>query len=137
MWLDKLVFSGEGWNPFSSLIETERFKLTSSIQVRDELVRVLERFDVDSVVALSQFDQLVTELVDLPSSTLPPLASRPLVCRDPDDQKFLDLAARYSRAIIISKDRDLLKIERRARRQREQNGNSGLLITHPDQWLLL
>ncbi len=38
-------------------------------------------------------------------------------CRDPDDQKFLQLAAALPACVLISKDRDLLKLARSCRRK--------------------
>jgi predicted nucleic acid-binding protein len=36
-------------------------------------------------------------------------------CRDPLDQKFLELAVAAGAALLITKDRDLLKLRKRAR----------------------
>jgi uncharacterized protein len=52
-------------------------------------------------------------------------APAPLVCADPDDQKFLDLAFAGRAALVLSKDRALLKLARRARAL-------GLAIAKPD-----
>lgn len=53
--------------------------------------------------------------------------SAPWVCRDPLDQKFLDLAVSVRAGWLITKDRDLLKLARKARRE-------GLLIATPERW---
>lgn len=37
-------------------------------------------------------------------------------CRDPDDQKFIDLAVRERAAVLLSRDRALLVLDRRLRR---------------------
>ena len=44
----------------------------------------------------------------------PSIASHPLVCRDPDDQVFIDLAREHSPAILLTRDRALLALRRRA-----------------------
>ena len=54
----------------------------------------------------------------------------PWVCRDPLDQKFLDLAVAAQAGWLITRDRDLLKLARKTRRQ-------GLLIVTPENWALL
>ncbi len=54
----------------------------------------------------------------------------PWPCRDPLDQKFLDLAVSAGAGWLISRDRDLLKLARKTRRQ-------GLLILTPENWALL
>ena len=54
----------------------------------------------------------------------------PWTCRDPLDQKFLDLAFSTQAGWLISRDRDLLKLARKARRQ-------GLSIVTPENWALM
>jgi putative PIN family toxin of toxin-antitoxin system len=44
-----------------------------------------------------------------------PVQRSPLRCRDADDQIFLDLAHQISAAAIITLDRDLLKLKKRAK----------------------
>lgn len=48
-----------------------------------------------------------------------------LVCTDPDDQKFLDLALHARAPLLLTKDRALLRLRRRAR-------PFGLTIARPD-----
>ncbi len=56
-------------------------------------------------------------------------AAHPLRCRDPHDQKFLDLAARAGARWLLSRDDHLLSLARRARR-------AGLFaILTPEAWL--
>lgn len=54
----------------------------------------------------------------------------PWTCRDPLDQKFLDLAVSVRAGWLITRDRDLLKLARKSRRR-------GLLIVTPERWSLL
>lgn len=54
---------------------------------------------------------LVTLLEAAPLA--PPDVKLP-VCRDPDDQKFLELAQQAEAAVLISKDKALLKLARKA-----------------------
>lgn len=56
----------------------------------------------------------------------PPLAS-PLRCTDPDDQKFLDLALQLGRCTLLSRDRAVLKLARRAT-------PLGVAILSPERW---
>ena len=58
-----------------------------------------------------------------PAMPAPPL----LKCRDPDDQAFLDLARHTQAPLLLSLDRDLLKLRKRA-------GQLGLQIVAPDAW---
>ena len=49
------------------------------------------------------------------------------VCRDPDDQKFIDLARCIGAGTLLSRDRAVLKLAARARRL-------GVLILTPTAW---
>ncbi|MBM4220323.1 MAG: putative toxin-antitoxin system toxin component, PIN family [Gammaproteobacteria bacterium] len=54
----------------------------------------------------------------------------PWTCRDPLDQKFLDLAFSTKAGWLITRDRDLLKLVRKTRRH-------GLVIVTPENWVRL
>ena len=64
------------------------------------------------------------------ASLVAAIQSAPWVCRDPLDQKFLDLAVSTQAGWLITRDRDLLKLARKTRRQ-------GLFIVTPERWSLL
>lgn len=55
-------------------------------------------------------------------------ARAPWICRDPLDQKFLDLAVSAGAGWLLTRDRDLLKLAKKARR-------SGLQIVAPERWV--
>lgn len=77
--------------------------------------------------ALAAFDCLVST-VDTPVDTAVSLPQLP-VCADPDDQKFLELAAATGATCLLSKDKALLKLARRTRKL-------GLFeIMSPQEWL--
>lgn len=57
----------------------------------------------------------------------PSLASHQLVCRDPDDQVFIDLAREHSPAVLLTRDRALLALRRRA-------AALGVVIATPAAW---
>ena len=59
------------------------------------------------------------------SACVEAVAPAPLVCSDPGDQKFLDLACAERAALLLTKDRALLRLARRAR-------PFGLAIARPD-----
>jgi putative PIN family toxin of toxin-antitoxin system len=48
------------------------------------------------------------------SQMVEPAVTSPLRCRDPDDQAFLDLAAHCQAPLLLTLDRDLLKLRKRA-----------------------
>jgi uncharacterized protein len=58
--------------------------------------------------------------------TYPPLPA--LRCTDPDDQKFIDFALACGARWLVSRDKAVLKLRRRAL------ALHGLQIVHPDDW---
>ena len=64
------------------------------------------------------------------ASRVEAIHAAPWVCRDPLDQKFLDLAFSTQAGWLITRARDLLKLARKTRRQ-------GLLIVTPESWARL
>ena len=87
----------------------------ATAQMREELVRVLEYPKVVRRMAfyqrraaevLGHFDHLST-MVDVA-----PKAS--VTCKDPDDQKFIDLAVAH-KAVMLSKDHAVLCMDKRMR----------------------
>jgi predicted nucleic acid-binding protein len=92
---------------------------------RDELSRMLghrrlARWAPDVAAAMARHDGLA-------ASMPPPVASRLLRCRDPDDQVFVDLALAHGARWLFTHDRALLTLAGRARRL-------GLSITAPQRW---
>lgn len=84
------------------------------ISCRAELERVVTyaKFDCDTAAQaslLARYDSLAEAIagngadIDLPR------------CRDRDDQKFLELAARARAAMLVTRDRDLLRLARSRR----------------------
>jgi putative PIN family toxin of toxin-antitoxin system len=62
------------------------------------------------------------------ASTLTPAAARLPRCKDPDDQKFLELALHAGARWLLSRDDHLLALDRRTRRE----GGFGILT--PQAW---
>ena len=57
-----------------------------------------------------------------------PALARRLICRDPDDQIFIDLALTHAPALLLTRDRALLSLRRRA-------GACGVTVMMPSQWV--
>lgn len=111
--LDLLVFSDPRTAPLRSLLAQGRLHWIATQVMRDELERVLayphiaERMDyyrVSATQVLAAFD-VQARLVDI----APRVA---YVCKDADDQKFIDLAAAH-RAILLSKDKAVICMRKR------------------------
>jgi len=81
--------------------------------MREELLRVLdyphiaqrrERDGVSAADVLAQFDRLANIQAIAPKA--------PYVCKDEDDQKFIDLAVAHQ-ALLLSKDKQVLRLTTR------------------------
>ena len=84
--------------------------------MREELLRVLgyahivprlAKLSVTAVEVLAEFDRW--------SQMQPTAARAPYVCKDEDDQKFIDLAVAH-KALLISKDKQVLRLTNRLAR---------------------
>ena len=111
--LDLLIFSDPRTAPLRTLLAQGRLHWIATQVMRDELERVLayphivSRMDfyrVDAAQVLAAFDAQA-RLVDI----APRVA---YVCKDADDQKFIDLAAAHQ-AILLSKDKAVICMRKR------------------------
>lgn len=111
--LDAFVFDDPAAQPLKVALASRTIQWLATQPMRDELERVLTypkimvRLAFSQIAAsdvLAQFDTQV-RLVDLA-----PKAS--VTCRDPDDQKFIDLAVAH-KTVLLSKDRAVLCMKKR------------------------
>lgn len=128
--LDLFVFRDQRWQPLLDAMQSGTVETVTRADCRTEWTLVLAYtklgLNADAqAAAIAEFDRLIA-VPDVPSmdgqSTLP-------VCRDPDDQKFLELAAASGATCLISKDKALLKLAGKMRRR------GGFEILSPDQWI--
>ncbi|MBL8382514.1 MAG: putative toxin-antitoxin system toxin component, PIN family [Burkholderiales bacterium] len=119
VWLDLLVFQDATAAPLGAALADGRLGATMDDQARDELERVLAyplgRFSLDAAGrrrALARAGELSRRFERDAGAAAP--ADLP-ACRDRDDQPFLELARDAGAAWLVSKDRDLLMLARRAR----------------------
>jgi putative PIN family toxin of toxin-antitoxin system len=127
VWLDLLLFDDRRAQLLLQALKGGQLRAVATQPMLDELADVLTRpFIEDWPVAASQVlaqAQTMCRLVDtLPAPDRP--APR---CRDPDDQKFIDLAWAWSAHWLISRDRALLMLARSASAR-------GLQIATPADW---
>jgi putative PIN family toxin of toxin-antitoxin system len=111
--LDLLVFDNPDCLPLAAALAASELRWLATASMRNELARVLgypliaarlARRSLAPQSVLAAFDarvQLVAET--------PPRA--PCVCKDPDDQVFIDLAVAHG-ARLLSKDRAVLAMRR-------------------------
>ena len=122
---------GEDWlmallAPLTEALAAGTLRWLTCRRMRDELERTLAypalaKWNPDSEHVLTIFDRQGTAQPD------PPPAPLDLRCSDPDDQVFLDLALATRARWLLTHDRALLKLARRA-------GRSGLHILPPASW---
>nr|WP_315598665.1 putative toxin-antitoxin system toxin component, PIN family [uncultured Cupriavidus sp.] len=119
IWVDLLVFRDPHVEPIRAALAAGTIAPVIRADCREELRRVLAypqfaRFAVDIDAALAEVDRL---------TTLEPLPQQPEAdgirlpkCRDTDDQKFIELAHSARAALLVSKDKAVLKLRSRLRR---------------------
>lgn len=111
--LDLLVFDDPATPALQQALDEGALRWIATPVMREELARVLlyphlvarldyYRLSADEVLAA--FDRQAQRVDVAPKA--------PMVCRDPDDQKFIDLAVAH-RAQLLSKDHAVLKLKKR------------------------
>jgi predicted nucleic acid-binding protein len=114
-WLDLYVFADPGAAALAQAIAAGRLRPLRCARTDAELRVVLQRpaFSArcDAAAAARLLEQWAGAA--LPCADPPPAS--PWRCRDPDDQKFLDLARAGGAAWLFTKDRALLDLARKAR----------------------
>ncbi len=110
--LDFWVFEDPRALPLRVALETGRLHAWRSGPCVDELSDVLSRprFALSNerrCTILRQWDRLAQPCASV--------GAAPFTCTDPADQKFLDLAHTTQAGWLVTKDRALLKLARRAR----------------------
>jgi putative PIN family toxin of toxin-antitoxin system len=130
--LDLFVFRDPRWAKLHTALKNRQLEAVTRSDCRKEWLVVLEYrhlpLTVESrPVAAAEFDTLIT-CIDV--DEVPPRTDIRLpVCKDPDDQKFLELARDADAATLITKDKALLKLAKRTAR-------AGLFsIIPPEAWL--
>ena len=114
--LDLFVFADEAARPLRSRLEDADLRWVATAAMRDELERVLGYPQIAPRLAfygLAAAD--VLGIFDSHSVRVDVPAKAPVACKDPDDQKFVDLAV-ANRAILLSKDRAVLALTKRLER---------------------
>jgi uncharacterized protein len=125
--LDWLVFANAEMRPLADAIEGGGVRWLATPRMRGELERVLaytalQQWNPDCERTLTAFDRHATICAEPTGSGF-----CPLICTDPDDQVFIDLAITHRATWLVTRDRALLKLRRRA-------AHSGVQIVTPPLW---
>jgi len=123
--LDWQVFGNPAMTPVIDAVRAGTVRWWATAAMRVELERVLTyknlaRYAPDAAAVLAAWDALA-QVVE------PPLLRVRPRCTDADDQGFIDLALARQARWLISRDRAVLKLARRAR-------SHGLWIGVPEAW---
>ena len=111
--LDLLVFHDPQAAPILAAIESAAAVWLTAETCRQELRRVLAYPELKLPAATQEaVFHRYRELTREPANRLPLPPDLPR-CRDPDDQPFLELAATAGAHLLISRDRELLRLRRR------------------------
>ena len=126
--LDWLVFADPSSGPVAAAIAGHQVRWIATAAMRDELAEVLRRGvgagrGAEPAAALATWDAHVAPHEE-PRGLAATVA---LHCSDADDQKFLDLAHAAGARWLLSRDRAVLRLARRA-------AAFGIAITAPESW---
>lgn len=113
VWLDWLVFDDPGIRPLQVVVAAGDAEIVINADCETELLRVLgyplQKWTLDAkrqAVCIAACRSIARK-VEVPCAiTLP-------ACADPDDQKFLELAAGSNAHYLLSKDQALLALAQR------------------------
>ncbi len=111
--LDLLLFDDPATRPLHEALRAGRLQWLATPVMRDELAHVLAYPHLVRQMGLRQLQPVdVLAAFDRLCHMDPPAARAGVVCTDPDDQVFIDLAVVH-RALLLSKDRAVLATRKR------------------------
>jgi putative PIN family toxin of toxin-antitoxin system len=111
--LDLMVFEDAAASPLREQLAQPGNRWIATLAMREELVRVLAYPQI--VKRLAARPLLASDVLaafDQRTQTEPAAPKAPCVCKDADDQKFIDLAVAHQ-ATLVSKDDQVLRMARR------------------------
>ena len=114
--LDLFVFTDPVVQQLLPLLHAGQLQWLATASMRDELARVLAYPHIAARLAAARQDAAhVLTQFDALASLKPAAARANYVCKDTDDQVFIDLALAYQ-TLLLSKDRAVLAMTRRLAR---------------------
>lgn len=111
--LDLFVFKDPATAPLLNALHTGRLHWLATAPMRQELDRVLTYPQIVKRMAFYRLE--TTEVMaqfDAHAQIVGVASKAPVTCKDPDDQKFVDLAVAY-KAVVLSKDQAVLCMAKR------------------------
>ncbi len=126
--LDWLIFRNPASIPLGNAIANGGLRWLTSPSLRAELSHVLARGVVNEWATDFTFlwDTWNAHAIELPDPPEHHGHAR-MRCTDPDDQKFIDFAVAHQAQWLLTRDRAVLKLRKRAL-------SLGLVIAEPQSW---
>jgi putative PIN family toxin of toxin-antitoxin system len=123
-WLDWLLFDDNTVAAIRQRYTDKTIRLIATLRMRDELALVIARPQFQKLFTetrqpdwlMAEFDSLVELVPAPPALFLKDALPHPLICKDPDDQIFIDLALSSSPCILVSKDKMVLAVAKRLKK---------------------
>ena len=111
--LDLLVFADPATAPLPGLLQSGALRWIATLHMRAELERVLAYPQIAPRVFFYGLSAAqVLARFDAGACLVEPAARATAVCKDADDQPFIDLAVAHS-ALLLSKDKAVLQLRKR------------------------
>lgn len=111
--LDLWLFEDPATEPLRAALQNGVIVHLATASMRDELARVLTYPNIVKRMAKSHIQaQDILQRFDAHCLNAAPAAKAPCTCKDPDDQKFIDLAVAHA-APLLSKDAAILCMKKR------------------------
>ena len=107
VWVSRLLLAGSAT---AQAVDTalERFEVLVSEPLVEELAEVLSREKFDRYVSVWDREEFLRRILRI--ATIAPVLSEVDDCRDPDDNRLLELALDSESDCILTGDRDLLRL---------------------------
>jgi putative PIN family toxin of toxin-antitoxin system len=130
--LDLFIFADPATPALRAALDAKALRWIATQVMRDELERVLAYahivprmafYQVTAEDVLAQFDALAHPMDVAPKARY--------VCKDADDQKFIDLAVAHQ-ALLLSKDKAVLTLARRLRTLGVETAANFMLLAFED-----
>jgi putative PIN family toxin of toxin-antitoxin system len=111
--LDLWLFEDPATIPLRAALQSGTISHLATVSMRDELERVLAYPHLVKRMAKSNIQaQDILNRFDKHQLAAEPAAKAPCTCKDPDDQKFIDLAVAHATP-LLSKDNAILCMKKR------------------------
>lgn len=114
VWLDWLVFADPRVTPIKTAVAAGALQVVIDERCEAELARVLgyprHKTTLDAVAQAACLAECRRAATRVTVNEIPQRLPR---CRDPDDQKFLELAAACGAQVLVTRDQALLELVRR------------------------